>query len=63
MVIAGDVGERADRRLSDRVPRRSAERLPGPRGQIARMLHVDNRHVHPHIGMVARPCRSGHDRG
>ena len=28
VVIAGDVGERADRRLSDRVPRRGAERRP-----------------------------------
>jgi hypothetical protein len=54
VVIAGDVGERADRRLRDRVPRRGAERPSGPRGEIARMLHVDNGHGHPHIGLVAR---------
>jgi hypothetical protein len=54
VVIAGDVGERVDRRLGDRTPGRRAERAPGPRGEIARMLHVDNGHGHPHIGMVAR---------
>ena len=54
VIIAGDVGERADRRLGDRAPGRDAERPPGPRGEIARMLHVDNGHGHSHIVTVVR---------